>query len=76
MVVVFFVVLYCGKDVISWWPLPRPFFVSWVFQHVVFHFFGGMVSAALWFFDSLVFCSGALIRYISSICVFSFLSFY
>ena len=60
-----------GKDVISWWPLPRPFFVFWSFQHVVFHFFGGMVSAALWFFDSLIFCSGALIGYISSFHSFS-----
>ena len=41
------------------------------FQHVVFHFFGGMVSGALWFFDSLFFCSGALIGYISSIRSFS-----
>ena len=40
-------------------------------QHVVFHFFGGMVSAALWFFDSLIFCSGALIGYISSFHSFS-----
>ena len=36
-----------------------------------FHFFGGMVSAALWFFDSLIFCSGALIGYISSMRSFS-----
>ena len=61
-----------GKDVISWWPLPRPFFVSWVFSTCSFPFFGGMLSAALWFFDSLIFCSGALIGYISSIRSFFF----
>ena len=62
-----------GKDVISWWPLPRPFFSPpGVFPTWSFPFFGEMVSAALWFFDSLIFCSGALIGYISSFHSFSF----
>ena len=43
-----------------------------VFSTWSFPFFGEMVSAALWFFDSLIFCSGALIGYISSIRSFFF----
>jgi len=42
-----------------------------VFSTWSFPFFGEMVSAALWFFDSLIFCSGALIGYISSFHSFS-----
>ena len=52
------------------------FFISWCFQHAFAIFSDDLVSAALWFFDSLIFCSGALIGYISSIRCFLFLLFY